>query len=72
MYSLFFDSPVVCGSFVFDPCFVVQYFESSLVLHEIAFCLTFTVFQIVCCCYSSLPLPHSAMVWSVVCDCGIF
>ena len=24
-----------------------------------------------CSCNCSLPLPHGAMVWSAVCDCGI-
>ena len=35
MYSLFIGAHIVCGSFVFGPCFIVQYFVTSLVLHEI-------------------------------------
>ena len=31
VYSLFFVAPIVCGGFVFRPCFVIQGFVSFLV-----------------------------------------
>ena len=29
------------------------------------------VFLVSCDCFCSVTLPHSAMCWSAVCDCGI-
>ena len=34
-------------------------------------CVTFLVFLMSCDCCRSLPLPHGAVGWSSVCDCGI-
>ena len=31
-------------------------------------CFTLDVFLLSCGCYCSVPLPHGAMGWSVVCD----
>ena len=56
----------MCSSFV--PCFVVQYFVSNhLDRNEKAVCL-----QVSCGCYCSVALPHGAVGWSAVCECGIF
>ena len=34
-------------------------------------CFALSVLQMDCDCYCSLTLPHGAMGWSAVCDCGI-
>ena len=34
-------------------------------------CFAFIVFQMSCYCKCSVALPHGAVGWSVVCDCGI-
>ena len=55
------------------PCFVVHCFVSFLVLgkRERAGCFTLFVFLVSCECYCSVALPHGAVGWSAVCDCGI-
>ena len=47
VYSLFIVVPIVCGGFVFGPCFVIQYlvsFCSHLAEEERAGCFTSIVF----------------------------
>ena len=39
---------------------------------ERAGCFAFIVFWMPCYCKCSVALPHGAMGWSAVCDCGIF
>ena len=71
---------------MFVPCFVVHCYVSFLVLciamcpylfcnhldgEKRAGCLTYFVFLVSRDCYSSVALPHGAVGWSVVCDCGI-
>ena len=34
-------------------------------------CFTLVVFLVSCDCYWPVALPHGAMSWSEVCDCGI-
>ena len=68
---------IVCGSFVFVPCFAIQYLLSILVLHsfareERADCFILIVFLLSCDCKCSVYLPHGVVGWSAVCDCGIF
>ena len=43
----------------------------GLVLEEKAGCFAIIVLQMHCCCKYSVVLPHSAVGWSAVCDCGI-
>ena len=52
--------------FVFVPCFVVQYFVSSLFCKERDGIFTFIVSMISCDCYCFVAVPHVAMCWSVV------
>ena len=40
-------------------------------MEEIASCFTLGVFLMLCDCYCSVALPHGAVGWSAVCDCGI-
>ena len=56
------------------PCFVVQNFVPFIVLggKERAGCFTLFVFQVSCEFYCTVTLPHGAMGWSALCDCGIF
>ena len=54
----------------------MHYFVSILVLHyqeeeEKAGCVAIIVLQMYCYYKCSVVLPHGAMSWSVVCDCGI-
>ena len=35
-------------------------------------CFTFIVFLVSYGCYCTVTLPHGAVGWSAVCDCGIF
>ena len=60
--------------FVFD-CHALLYVHSSFAFilkkEEKAGCFAFIVLQMSCYCKCSVGLPHSAMDWSAVCDCGI-
>ena len=47
------------------------YFCSHLDEEERAVFFSFIVFWMFCYCKCSVALPHSAMGWSAVCDCGI-
>ena len=38
---------------------------------ERAGCFAFIVFQMPCYCKCFVALPHAAVVWSALCDCGI-
>ena len=46
-------------------------FCNNLGEKERAGCFTFIVFLLSCECKCSVARPHSAVSWSVVCDCGI-
>ena len=66
--------PLVVWGSVF--VFVVHYFVSFLVLHhheeeERAGCFAFNVLQMSCYSICSVTLPHGAVGWSALCDCGI-
>ena len=64
---------------MFGPCFVMQYLISFLALQlqciplgEVrAGCFTLIVFLLLCGCLCSVSLPHGAVGWSAVCECGI-
>ena len=47
------------------------WFCNHLDEEERADCFGFIVFQMSCYCKCFMALPHGAVVWSVVCDCGI-
>ena len=49
-----------------DICHVPSF--AIIPLEKRAGCRTFIVFRMLCCCFCSLPLPHDAVGWSVVCD----
>ena len=62
---------------MFGPCFVTQYFVSvefcnHLDGEERAGNFALTGFLISCDSLCFVVLPHGAMGWSVVCDCGNF
>ena len=66
---------VYCG-FMFGQCFVIHYFVSSHLCNhfdgeESAGCFVLTVFLMYCDSQRSVSLPHIALVWSAVSDCGI-
>ena len=53
-------------------CFGMHYFMSFLVLQEeTAGCFDFIGFWMSYYCKCHAALPHGAVVWSAVCDCGI-
>ena len=58
---------------MFEPCFVIQRFVSFLVFQSFrwgqeSWLLDFyCLLDVTCCCKCSLPLPHGAVDWSVVC-----
>ena len=61
---------------MFVPIVVVQCFVSFKVLNHLdgeerAGCFTLFVFLVSCDCYCSVALPHGAVDWSAVSDCGI-
>ena len=69
-----------CKSFqFFNPVFVVAwyallYIHSSFAIiltRKRAGCFALIVFQMSCYCKCSVALPHCAMGWSAVCNCGI-
>ena len=45
-------------------------FYNHLEEEEGAGCFAFIVFQMSCYCKCSAALPHGAMGWSAMCDCG--
>ena len=56
--------------------FSIYYFESILVLQSSSreresWLLSFVVSLMSCYCECSVALPHGAVGWSLVCDCGI-
>ena len=54
--------------------FGMHYFMSFLVcnhLDEKAACFAFVVLRMSCYCIFSVALPHGAVGWSAVSDCGI-
>ena len=61
---------------MFGQCFVIRYFVSFKICNHLAgkdraCCSTLAVFLMYCNSQCSVALPHGAMGWSVVCDCGI-
>ena len=47
-------------------------FAITLVGKESASCFTLNAFLMVCDCLCSVALPHGAMGWTAICDCGNF
>ena len=45
---------------------------NHLDVEERAGCFAFIVFLISCYCKCPVALPHGAVGWSAVCECGIF
>ena len=61
---------------MFGPYFVIQYFAAVLFYNHLdgeerARCFAFNVFLMSCDSQRYVALPHSAVGWSAVCDCGI-
>ena len=61
---------------MFGPCFVIRYFVSFKFCNDFAgevrvCCSTLNVFLMYYNSQCSVALPHGAVGWSVVCDCGI-
>ena len=56
-------------------CYALLYVHSnfSIILkrNEKAGCFAFIALKMSCYCQCSVALPHSDIVWSAVCDCGI-
>ena len=57
-------------------CFDMHYFVSILVYNHLeeeekAGCFSIIVLQMYCYYKCSMALPHGAVGWSAVCDCGI-
>ena len=50
-------------------CFVYSLISTDLDWEERAGCFTLFTFLVSCDCY--VALPHGALGWYVVCDCGI-
>ena len=55
---------------MFGPSLVVHFFN-HLDGEEEAGCFTLTVFLVSCNSQCFVALPHGALGWSAVCDCGI-
>ena len=53
-------------------CFVSFLFCNHLDGEERSGCFALLVFLVSCDCYCSVAIPHGAVGWSAVCDCGIF
>ena len=64
---------VLCWSLFWYVYFcVLSSFEIMLMRkRERAGCLAFIVFKMSCYCKCPVALPHGAVGWSAVCDCGI-
>ena len=61
---------------MFDPCFAIQYFVSVLFCNHLdgeerAGCFALTAFLMAYGRQYYVALPHGAVGWSVVCNCGI-
>ena len=41
-------------------------------MEEEAGCFVVIVLEMFCCYKSNVALPHGAVGWSAICDCGIF
>ena len=68
--------PIVCGGSGFGPCLVIQYFMPFYLCNHLngeekAGCFTLIVFLMSCDGECYVALPHVAMGWSAVFDCGI-
>ena len=71
-----FLAPIVCGAFVFGPCFVMQYPVSFL---DLQYTLLrkrwlFALLWVCTCCRAVVgfaSLPRGRVGWSVVCDSDI-
>ena len=50
---------------------VSKFLSGTLSVCQTVGCFAFIVLRIICYCKCSVILPHSAVGWSVVCDCGI-
>ena len=61
---------------MFGLCFVMHYLVFFLFFNHLdeedrADCFALIVFLMSCDCWRSVALPHGAVGWSAVCDCGI-
>ena len=86
--SLVFVPYIVCGGYVFGPCFVMDYVVSFLVLQsswrerERAGCFPLIVCLMPCDCWwvgrwcavcvLGINWSYSLTLWGAVCDCGIY
>ena len=64
----------LCGSglvFVLVCIALCPFQFCNLDVEERAGCFAFIVLRMSCYCKCSVALPHGAMGWSAVCDCGI-
>ena len=73
---LFYLPPIVCGGSMLVFVFVCItlcpfYFCNHLEEEERAGCFGFIVFWMSCYCKCPIALPHGAVGWSAVCNCGI-
>ena len=73
---LFYVPPIVCGGSVLVFCLVCInlcpfLFCNHLDEEERAGCFTFIFSWMSCYCKCPVALPHCAMGWFAVCDCGI-
>ena len=62
---------ICVGLFFGTHQFVFFLFCNQLEKEERAGCFAFIVYQMSCYCKCSVTLPHDALGWSAVCDCGI-
>ena len=58
----------LCLSLLVIHSFVRSYLEEE----ELAGFFAIIVLQMYCYCTCPMALPHGAMGWSTVCDCGVF
>ena len=62
--------------FVGDLCLSLFWYPLLCVLSSFAIilkrCFDFIVVQMSCYCECSVTLPHGAVGWSAVCDCGVY
>ena len=63
---MFIVIPIICGVYVFGPCFVIQYFVFFQFCNYIAGdertgCFTLAVFLMFCYSQCSVALPHGAV-----------
>ena len=76
VYLVFAVAPIVCEGLVLDPCFVLQYFVSFLVLQSSRWGGGETELLYFCCVLTVMLLlslfDSSSWCHGLVCDCGIY